>query len=1384
MAATTNIFTEKQTNNWFKACIALNVTKKGLTNFVVYELQNVQNAVGTSCGQCSIENLIPCPTQGLCKKRKRHMCTFHNSQIPKSCKTCDQVKQNIKDLHRFGPSWRNTKVEQWATNPWAIGKCYLPPDGYSNVSSVQESDFNGVISIVLNCKHFETCLSPACLSPPPPDKQCLLEKIRQIGRDVRHTADCKVTDADLQDYFNALSTLLADPVCLMHDPMATEARGKLSDLQKDRLSLTELGEMLKEANQTLKYAQEVGKHLSETLTEGLNTLEATIQTGEKGIERKIYDAEKCLEKQTRTSIMRIKHAANEKEQEDYERGVADLLIRLEDHYRDTVICVPLSTLDTSRDKQVHHIYASPNIHKIKIENDGRRTKQEQIFTYKDCFYRDNQVPGRIYLQGEPGTGKTTFVAKLVHDWCQVHAPSMDATTDQTAFVDVNTLQKFKCLFFISLCDSRNQKCVTQMIKTQLIENIYADDEIKGAYTLVLQIMKNEMCLVIQDGLDEWPGENALPSMTGIHKDNCIVLTTSRPWKLTDERIRNSQIDILLELDGISNPRAFNEKVLMCLLDESKDLKETVTRFEIFLRSRDLMSISASPMLLTLVLCTWVDGTAERLSGSSLCKLYTILLENLCKKANPLISHFNKSKPAPVKCFSRTKYIKPNMQHLNDISKAAFSFLFSNERETAIIFCEIELSNYISDDTYTFALKSGLLSIQKRTKCTDNTCSFSHKSMQEFLAAYHISSDVDVIDGVISEYLKRHDTSYLDLSQVFVFLCGMNINAANKLSEVMNVQDIAHGKAPFQRCIVSGYREAKANKNDPIHLHLSNFSFFYDFVSFSYDYVEDLYNIWEMNTLRVRSLSVFNNCKIIRSQDKLSSRYHGPRPVSIPTRDVPGSSKCELRETRSSSSSCMEIDLSLCHNLERLNLKSDVIVQPDALVGLNNLKQLELWDCQCEGLDFSSCHNLEELNFGGDFTMLPTALVGLKKLKQIYLFCTCNGLDLSFCEYIESIKIGCKVIVLPLFTHNYKNIKHIEIMSTYNGLDLSLLETLETITISNKVKVLTKQLIIRDKQKPTQICLHGFDFTSSDKEASDTWCLLNGTAPAQCADSFPVLPSIKHIKLTRVECFSTWLRSLFSTLLTLDHEVECELLTCEIKSSVEGTISGLFTSGHTIIKTDLNNTLKMYVDCNDCRPGLWDTLYNLNIKSLRVGGKIGSLHVNHEEALSQSLLSLKLLETLTMHLSRYIDLQLPQSLRQFGVFFCRLSSSELRDLLSKLSRFTGPLTCRLEFGFYRENVSGSDLDKYSNNQFSTEEYILVTKGLEAPENIEVDQFKIYDNRNYTTCSWSVHGGVVNDCDRCDGTANDDLLENIAVSINNYAHSWISMCLQINRVKETV
>ncbi|KAH3777867.1 hypothetical protein DPMN_179315 [Dreissena polymorpha] len=1382
MAATTNIFKDKETNNWFKACIALNVTKEGLTNFVEMTMKKVHAAIGSSCGQCTIEQLFPCSTQGLCNKRKRNSCSFHKSYLPQQCHICEQVKLGIISYHRFkGPSWKNTNAQGWKSNWWDIAKCYLPPQGYADMSSVQESDFNAVINIILNCTDFKNYLSPSWLSPPPPDPQCPLEKVRQIGRDVRHSANCKTTDAELQDYFQILTMLLADPVCLAHDTCANIALSRLTDLQNDRLPLTEFGNLIQEFKQAIERVkdaaeEEFSEKAKHTLEKGLNKIKEALKDSEQVIGKKmdeniqtLYDrTEYCkqqigdqtskaehtiqtktcvsitqidtltkssvqlIEDRTRVNMERMQLKIVDKAEEDYERGLEDLLRRLIDHYRHSVICVPLSTLDTSLNKRIQDIYATPKIHKMKIEKDGKRVQQEQIHKYSDCF---SGGLSRIYLQGEPGSGKSYFATKLVHDWCNVHAPIVKSTKEQKMFGDVDTLQKFRVLVFISLRDSREQTHVTRMIETQLIHKMYPEDEWESAYKLVLKILKNVMYLIIQDGLDEWPCIESLPVMDGIPKDQCIVLTTSRPWKLADKRISNLQIDILLGLEGISNPKEFNENILRCLLDESNDIKESVKLFEKFLRSHNLESISSSPMLNTLVLCTWVDDGAKRLTGSSLCELYTTMLDNMCIKANSQTGYFDRYHPLPVNCFSLTEYVKPNMEHIDAIAKAAFSFLFSNKKESSLVFSDIDLRAHLPETAKQFALDSGLLSERKGKKRTDQTVSFVHKTIQEFLTAFHIHMNADVIDGVISGYLKCHDNSYLDISQIFIFLCGFNISAANKLSTLMNELDFnskfddsfqneldfSKFDDSFQNCILSGYREAVANKNTPIHLHLSHFKFG------NSDDAKDLIQIWALNTSRARSLcvSIDNKPVTIRSQDASSSRCQGPGPVALPARKDHGVSTRDDEEQFRSSESGIEIALSSCHNLERLTLRCYV--------------------------HFNTMHTLQ-----------PHALVGLKKLTHLEIDCKCEALDLSHCEHIQSINLNHKVTLLPLSLNNYKTLQRIEILTTYDGLDLSLFENLNSLTISNDVKVLPKPLLILNKL--THIELQGFDFNS----VVHTWCLLNGANPVTCADYTPVLHSIEYICLIFKSELndSTWLRSLLSTMLTLDHKVMCNL-------SLKVSFMENPKVDATII-TDVNNTCTLTVQSDI--PGLGETLHGLNVKHLR-------LHV-HFVPHVPSLTYLSQLETLAVYSDSHknIDLQLPPSLKYLTVFYDRLSPSELRHLMNNLSGCTQSLECRVEFScvkFDRVNK------KRVTNMIPPEEYIPTQQELDALEHVEVKQFRIYDKKPNTSYrssgAWSVRDSVADDGDYVNNIIDNEFFKNIyTCHISDFLCGFcrISIGLQIN------
>ncbi|KAH3753197.1 hypothetical protein DPMN_187831 [Dreissena polymorpha] len=251
MASLADVFTGKERTNWLKAWLAVDIAKSGLEQFAENEARTVHTniyktvlssvPVPVACNICNTANLLPCPTQRICNNRGANTpCTrMHDTpeKQPRLCPStvCNKVLNEIVKQHKYvNPSWKNTTATQWASTPWQIAKAFLPPDGYSGKSSVQDTDFNGIVNFMMNCKHFDTKFSfpiAAGKNSPP----CLLTKARDICRIVRHSSQCELTDADLQDIFTTLTNLLSDPTCLAQDVASQEAVKKLAKLQNDDL---------------------------------------------------------------------------------------------------------------------------------------------------------------------------------------------------------------------------------------------------------------------------------------------------------------------------------------------------------------------------------------------------------------------------------------------------------------------------------------------------------------------------------------------------------------------------------------------------------------------------------------------------------------------------------------------------------------------------------------------------------------------------------------------------------------------------------------------------------------------------------------------------------------------------------------------------------------------------------------------------------------------------------------------------------------------------------------------------------------------------------------------------------------------------------------------
>ncbi|KAH3709325.1 hypothetical protein DPMN_068787 [Dreissena polymorpha] len=157
---------------------------------------------------------------------------------------------------------------------------------------------------------------------------------------------------------------------------------------------------------------------------------------------------------------------------------------------------------------------------------------------------------------------------------------------------------------------------------------------------------------------------------------------------------------------------------------------------------------------------------------------------------------------------------------------------------------------------------------------------------------------------MAEYLNSSSGANLDVDQVFVFLCGMNIEAGNKLSALLDKHHhhdyIVHiyGHSKFQNLFISAFKEATANGQEDVRLKLSCFKFH------CFNYSQTLRCLYRMNKANIRYL-IAKDCI--------------PEPCASASLSELGQDLVEMQNPECDTNYTDKLDLSDFSNLERLEL---------------------------------------------------------------------------------------------------------------------------------------------------------------------------------------------------------------------------------------------------------------------------------------------------------------------------------------------------------------------------------------------------------------------------------------------------------------------------------
>ncbi|XP_060557885.1 uncharacterized protein LOC132718254 [Ruditapes philippinarum] len=474
----------------------------------------------------------------------------------------------------------------------------------------------------------------------------------------------------------------------------------------------------------------------------------------------------------------------ERKYQNYKKELKDGLFEF---YKTRHSKIFLSPLFEEKDTPLTIFYIRP-----ELNSDDKILQGESLL---EMFRTETKHNREIYVVADAGVGKTAFSKYLANVWCQAHYPDKDMNT-YLLKDDIGCMQEFNFLFLVLLRDADDLCSIDDLIFEKIVSNLGLEQ--KFPEDVLLRILKNEKCLVILDGLDEWihPEKKCYRSPRSIphrnDREKCTILTTTRPWKLGLLNLNSWQIGEKVELTKLSKKSAvtLTERILQRLKSyPNKDaLQRDVTTFISEIESRQGEELTFVPLLLIYTICLWCDGVQI---GNSKCELYIniveLLLSRTIQKHGDLQQVCDLSDSDTQECFAEHENCTKYYPLLMCLGKLAYYTLFNETRENTLVFDGSVAKKYLTPDEMKFTLHSGMLSESTTKTLTKkfSKVSFSHKTVQEFFAAIFVSSENEAQKSLIEKCRTVQDI--LDMSQIYEFICKMNADLMSAISnDVMSV----------------------------------------------------------------------------------------------------------------------------------------------------------------------------------------------------------------------------------------------------------------------------------------------------------------------------------------------------------------------------------------------------------------------------------------------------------------------------------------------------------------------------------------------------------------------------------------------------------------------
>ena len=323
------------------------------------------------------------------------------------------------------------------------------------------------------------------------------------------------------------------------------------------------------------------------------------------------------------------------------------------------------------------------------------------------------LPKRILIEGAPGIGKTVLAKEIAYQW---------ATNE--------ILTEIKIVFLLYLRDSELQSVKSTKQLVQYMSMGCLDDEQITTFDKYLVNTKGQQLCIVMDGFDEYPSilqrhSFIVDIINGVILPEAIVVITSRP---TTTVSLHDRVDRRIDILGL--PKEEREKYISQTFSNLSDKKDALDKY---LKQRPVINgLCFVPLHLAILLYLFQQGSLpETLTEMNESFILHTIYRHLKRYGQTTFGAVDKLAKVP----------KPILDIVYNLSELAFRGLKDNK----LVFTFEEVKDICPSVDETVGVINGFGLLQavehypQKGAGTTTSHNFLHYTMQEYLAALHVSN---------------------------------------------------------------------------------------------------------------------------------------------------------------------------------------------------------------------------------------------------------------------------------------------------------------------------------------------------------------------------------------------------------------------------------------------------------------------------------------------------------------------------------------------------------------------------------------------------------------------------------------------------------------------